>query len=120
MVHEMVIAQQILEVALEEARRHRGRCITALHLRLGDLEGVESEVMREAFAIVAQGTIAEEAELAIERIPSRLACEECGEEAMVEELVHGGAIMERCRKCSGPYRILQGKGWTLETVRVST
>jgi hydrogenase nickel incorporation protein HypA/HybF len=112
------MAQQILQVALEEVRRHGARRVSAIRLTLGELEGIGEEVLREAFAVVSQGTVAEGAELDIERVPGRVECEECEEEATPEGEVHGAAITGLCRTCGGRLRIVQGKGWRLQSVRV--
>jgi hydrogenase nickel incorporation protein HypA/HybF len=117
-VHETIVAEQVLQVALEELKRHKARRVTAILLTVGELEGLGQDVLREAFAIVSRGTPAEGAVFDIETVPGRLECADCGEEAVPEGEVHGAAVIGVCQACGGRIRIVQGRGWNLGSVRV--
>ena len=121
-MHETLLVEEILGAALSEAGKRGAKSVTRLRLRLGALESVSPESLRVAFGERARGTIAEHASLAIERVPGRAVCTECGEPAAVEapDDVHGGPVVGDCPSCGGRTRIVAGKGWTLESVRVVT
>ncbi|OGS50845.1 MAG: hypothetical protein A3K65_03110 [Euryarchaeota archaeon RBG_16_68_12] len=121
-MHEALLAEAILGAALSEAGRRGARAVTRLRLRLGALEGVSPESLRFAFEERARGTIAESASLAIERVPGVAACTECGGTAPLEAPADadGGAPLGACPSCGGRTRIVRGKGWTLDSVRVVT
>lgn len=117
MVHEMVMAEQILRVALEEAERNHVREITTIRLQLGEWEGIQPEVMREAFGVAAEGTIAGKASLEIELVPPRLECQDCGHEKSVSSPGHGESVAGECEECGGRYRVVRGRGWSLLSMR---
>jgi hydrogenase nickel incorporation protein HypA/HybF len=119
-VHESLLAEEILAVALVEAGKRGATSVTRLRLRLGVLEGLSPEGLRVAFEERARGTIAEAASLAIERVPGLAVCTECGERVALEapESSHGAPAVGPCPACGGRVRITEGTGWTLESVRV--
>lgn len=121
-MHESLLAEEILAAALAEAGRRGARSVTRLRLRLGDLEGLSPEGLRAAFEERARGTPAADATLAIERVPGRGVCTECGEPAGLgpPEDAHGPPPALACGACGGRIRIVQGTGWTLESVRIAT
>lgn len=117
-MHETVLAQSILQVAEREARERGGRRITRVHLKLGNLEGVRAEGLREAFGIAARGTIAEGAEIVIDAVPGRVECRACGATARIENADHRGAVRASCPECGGRYRVVDGRGVTVSSVRI--
>ena len=74
-MHELAIAGAVLDVALDHAR---GRRVTRIHIRVGYLRQVVPTALRFAFELIAQGTLAEDAELDIEPVPAAGRCETCG------------------------------------------
>jgi len=121
-VHETLLVEEILGAALSEAGKRGAKSVTRLRLKLGALEGVSPESLRVAFEERARGTIAEGASLAIERVSGRAVCTECGEPVAVDAPgdAHGAPLVGDCPSCGGRTRIVAGKGWTLESVRVVT
>ncbi len=122
-MHEGLLAEAILSAALAEAGKRGARSVTRLRLRLGALEGMTPEGLRAAFEERASGAIAAGASLAIERVPGRGVCTECGEPAALEapaEEAPGAPAAGACAACGGRVRVVQGTGWTLESVRVVT
>lgn len=82
-MHEMAIAQGILDIALENAGRHDAAKITVIKLQVGEMTEVEPEALRFCFAALAAGTPAAEAILEIETTPLRARCRDCGHEFAV-------------------------------------
>jgi hydrogenase nickel incorporation protein HypA/HybF len=120
MTHELVIAEALLRVALEEARQHGASRVRALRLEIGDLEGLEPGVLQESFDVVAQGTRAAGARLTVDAVPAKIVCEDCGRESSGEKQAHGGDVSGRCPECGGRWRIVRGRGWKLLSVKVET
>lgn len=83
-MHEMAIAQGILELALENAAQHEAHIIHKICLRVGKMTGVESEALRFCFQSLAEGTIAAKAVLEIESVPLVGRCRECGRQFDIE------------------------------------
>ena len=60
-MHEMAIAEGILDIALDYAHENKAQRIDRIHLLLGELSGVETEALSLAFSSMQRGTIAENA-----------------------------------------------------------
>jgi len=74
-VHELAIAQSMVEIA----RRHaRGRRVTGMDVRVGHLRQVVPDSLTFALELVAQGTELEGAQINIEHVPAAGVCRECG------------------------------------------
>ena len=85
-MHELSIALSIIEVATEEAERHPGARVEAIHLRLGPLAGVVKEALLSAYELARERTTFEEARLVIEDIPVVVYCSNCKAERAVRSV----------------------------------
>lgn len=82
-MHELSIAEAVLGVVEAHAR---GRRVTRVELRVGHLRQVVPDALTFAFAVVAEGTLAEGAELAIAQVPVAGRCRDCGAESELPSL----------------------------------
>jgi hydrogenase nickel incorporation protein HypA/HybF len=94
-MHEMGIAQNILDIALEAANKEGASRISRIDLVAGELRGLVPMQLTFCFGIVAQNTIASGAYLNIEETPVTGHCEECSADFKVEDYVY------LCPKCGG-------------------
>ena len=76
-MHEFSIAQSIIQIVLEEARKANARKVIKVTLNIGELAGVLPESLYFCFELLAKSTIAENATLAIKRIPIGARCSQC-------------------------------------------
>jgi hydrogenase nickel incorporation protein HypA/HybF len=83
-LHEMALAQGILEVALDTAAKHGAAKIGRIKLLVGQMTNAEPEALKFCFGALSAGSIAEGAELDITITPLRGRCKECGHEFTVE------------------------------------
>ncbi len=86
-MHEMSIAQGIVDIAIDIANEHNSQEIKAIHLQLGVMAGVVEESLLFCFAAITKGTIAEGAVLEIEKIPLTARCLDCHHSFDVEGYV---------------------------------
>ena len=93
-MHELGIANEILDVALFEADRHAARKVTSIRLRVGVLRAIEPENLSFLFEHLARGTPAEGALLEIVEEPIRVECPSCG----ITEVRSFTAECPRCRE----------------------
>ena len=69
-MHELSIAMSIVEMAQEEeAAKHGGVQVTAIHLKLGALSGVVKEALVSAYEMAREDTPLQGAALVIEEVP---------------------------------------------------
>ena len=102
-MHELAVCQALMEqiesIALEEQADH----VTAIHLGIGPLSGVEPRLLEQAFSIARAGSIAADAELVIASMPIQVSCKQCGQltEALPSRLVCGSCGDWRTSLVSG-------------------
>jgi len=76
-VHELGIAQSIVEAVRQEVLRHGGGRVSRVGLKVGELSGVNADALRFSFEVTVQDTELTGAELAIEEVPLRFRCTRC-------------------------------------------
>lgn len=91
-MHEMALAQSVVDITVEHAA---GAKVRTIRLSIGALSHVEPRALEFGFEVVAKGTVAEGATLAIDRPPGLAWCTDCS--ATVEVTGHG----EPCPRCGG-------------------
>lgn len=79
-MHEIGLMNDALALALKRAEQEKVTSIRQVTFRIGDGSGVVPEVIEFAFSVATRGTLAEGAQLAIERVPVVCSCLACGEE----------------------------------------
>jgi hydrogenase nickel incorporation protein HypA/HybF len=77
-MHEFAIAQSMVDVAVSEAARYKTRRVTVIRCRVGVLRQVVPDMLRSAFEIAADQTLAAGAKVEIEKEPVRFVCRQCG------------------------------------------
>lgn len=108
-MHEMSLAEGVLQLVEETARREQASRVSRVILEIGRLAAVEGEALRFCFDVVTRGGIAEGAVLEIIDVPGSGWCLPCGETVPIEERY--GA----CPKC-GSHQV-QPTGGTEMRVR---
>ena len=79
-MHELSLAKGILDVVEDCARENDCARISRIRVRVGEFAAVMPDAMTTAFSIIAQGTVAEGAELVLEDVPAVGRCRACGRE----------------------------------------
>lgn len=97
-MHEMALTESIVEIATEAAKEQGAQKVKRVFVDVGALSHVEPDALLFCFAAVSAGTIAEGAELEIDRVPGAGQCLDCGKNVMLTEQF--GA----CPEC-GRYRV---------------
>lgn len=79
-MHELSIAQSIVDTALQQADAHGGRRVLTVGVRVGDTSGVAIDALEFCFEMTTKDTRMEGATLALERVPVRFRCLACSGE----------------------------------------
>lgn len=77
-MHELSVAQALVDQLGVLVRREGALRATAVTLRVGALSGVDAEALRLAFPVAAETGSARDAELTIEEVPVSAHCNACG------------------------------------------
>jgi hydrogenase nickel incorporation protein HypA/HybF len=78
-MHEMGIANSILEAVATELRRHSGSRASKVGVRIGELAAIDADSLRFCFDALARDTELEGLQLQIEVCPRRHRCDTCSE-----------------------------------------
>ena len=103
----------LIDAVERVAEREHAIRVASLTVKIGALSGVEPALLAHAFEIARMGTIAQGAELLIESMPIRVACQSCGTESDVpaQRLI--------CNRCGGwQVRIISGDELYLSRVEL--
>jgi len=76
-MHELSIAQNIVDIAIKECKKVGGKKINCITLKLGKAAGVNIKCLLFAFNVVKEGSIAENAVLNYEEVDIEGTCMKC-------------------------------------------
>lgn len=77
-MHELAICQSLMVQVEKIALERDAKSVTSIVIGMGPLSGVECQLLKSAYPIASAGTVAEHAELIIEKLPIRVKCNQCG------------------------------------------
>ncbi len=83
-MHELSLAQALLDTALHHPACSASSRVIRLDVKVGALAGVDVDSLTFCFALASKDTPAEGAQLRIEVTPARGRCRACGEERVLE------------------------------------
>ena len=95
----------------QEAHAYDGAQVHRLHVKIGELSGVELDLLKTAFDTFRERTICHAAELTINTVAPAWACPSC------ERDVARGSIL-RCDECGRPARMIRGDEIILERIEM--
>jgi hydrogenase nickel incorporation protein HypA/HybF len=110
-MHEYSLAQSLLDRVEREARARGAASVTRIELRLGELSGVEVELLRSAWSLVCPGTPCAGAILDVVGVAARWRCPRCDAEPAA------GAVL-RCPTCGVPARLVEGDELVLQRLEL--
>ncbi len=112
-MHEMAIAQSIIEIVEREARKHNSGCVKRVKVQIGEFSGVVREALEFSFEVAKSGTIAENAELEVEVIGFKAKCKACNFE------INGVDDFNLfCPNCGEPMEIVSGREMRVEYIEI--
>jgi hydrogenase nickel incorporation protein HypA/HybF len=94
-MHEVALAQSIVDLVEDQARRDSFTRVSTVHISLGALSRVDPQALDFGFEVAARGTVAEGAKLAIDRPGGMGFCTACSKNVAVDG--YGDA----CPACGG-------------------
>ena len=104
-MHELSIAMSIIELVQEESAKRGGVPVTAVHLKLGELAGVEKEALLGSFEMACEDTPLKGARLIVEDIPVRVVCRKCNARRPISSVQ-----LFCCAECGTPSaEVVQGR-----------
>jgi hydrogenase nickel incorporation protein HypA/HybF len=114
-MHELAIAESLLEIVVEEARRHDLEKVHVIRLQIGVMANVVPEALTFSFEMVSQNTIAWGATMEIETTPVVAQCSKCDLRFEVDNQVY------LCPHCGQPdLKLVSGRELSLVNIEGET
>ncbi len=101
-MHELSIAESILDKVRAEALRHPGARFTRVGVRIGEVSGIDPDALSFGFEMIVKDSPWEPLALAIERCPRVQRCNACN-----HEFTAAGSDT-RCPKCGEAFTLCVG------------
>jgi hydrogenase nickel incorporation protein HypA/HybF len=93
-MHEMSIAQSLIQILQEEMAKHGAATLRSVRLSIGEMSAIVPESLSFCFEIITQGTPLEGAKLLMDRIPLKGYCPDCDQPFDIKDFVF---ICPTCR-----------------------
>jgi hydrogenase nickel incorporation protein HypA/HybF len=84
-MHEMAIAQSIMDIVEQEMARHGATKVSTIRLVVGEFTAVVPQSLSFCIEMITKGTPLEGVQLEIEPVPLTGRCTGCGEEFAIQE-----------------------------------
>lgn len=103
-MHELSIAQSIVELAEEVAIKEKANSIQSIDIEIGTLSGVVLDALEFAMEITVKNTILKNAEINYLKINGKADCRECKLKFETNDLL---AFCPNCKRAN--FKIIDGK-----------
>jgi hydrogenase nickel incorporation protein HypA/HybF len=114
-MHEFSVCQSLIRKLAQISHENGDAAALCLNVTIGPLSGVEPQLLQQAFPHARIGTVAEQCELNIERVPIRVHCSEC----QLESAAEMNSLL--CGQCgSNNTQLVSGDELLLESVEFSS
>jgi hydrogenase nickel incorporation protein HypA/HybF len=112
-MHELSIAQSIVEMAEEQAKGHEAKVIEEIELEIGALAGIDLHALEFALESCVKGTLLETARIVRHDIPGEGRCGDC------ETVFQINTLFNPCPSC-GSYavKVIRGKELRIKSIIV--
>ena len=110
-MHEYSIVQSLVGRVAEEAARVGATRVHRLEVRIGELSGVEIDLLETAYETFREGSICDGAPMEVTFVPARWRCDGCGQGFARGEVL-------RCAACERPARLVEGDEIYLDRIEM--
>lgn len=110
-MHEYSIVAALVEKVEEIARERNAVTVRSLLVKIGELAGVETDLLATAYETFRERTVCESADLTILPVAARWVCSGCAWS------IPRGAVLQ-CSRCHAPALLAEGDEIVLERVEL--
>lgn len=113
-MHELSVTKGLLDTVLKSAKENNARKVCKVSVVMGDYYDYVPEIVAEYFGLLAEESIASEAELDFETVPVKIYCNRCQKEYEGKRI---SAI--RCLDCgTNDIIVLSGKELYIKDMQI--
>jgi len=114
-MHEMALVQDLLRQVERLRRQHHADRVTVITVQVGELAGIEPELLRSAYELLAPAAGLGATQLELTSVPLQGRCQSCGQAVRVER------FRFVCPACGGrDVTDLQGESLVLQRLVFET
>ena len=110
-MHEYSVVSALLGQVDAQARRHRATAVHRVRVCIGELSGVDPELLASAYELARTGGLCAAAPLEVVTVAARWQCPRCG-----AELARGSRLS--CPLCATPARLVEGEEILLDRIEL--
>ena len=112
-MHEQSLVRALLSQVAQVREENGRRNVTAIHVEVGPLSGVEPELLTSAFLQLRTDSCASQAELVLQHVDLLGYCSLCKTESLIEDFNF------RCPNCSEGLSVTCGDSLTLTSITLA-
>ncbi len=86
-MHELAIAQNILEIVQQSVPENQTKSVRGIRIRVGQMSGIVPDSLDFCFSAIINDTHLQRARLAIEQVPTLSQCKTCAHRFGIEDWV---------------------------------
>ena len=110
-MHEYSIVSALLQRVEVEAQSRGATSVGRIRVALGELSGVDPELLSTAYEVFRERTLCQDAPMEIRTVSASWVCPSCG-----RTLARGQVL--RCPSCQAPARLVSGDEIILEQIEM--
>jgi hydrogenase nickel insertion protein HypA len=117
-MHEYILADKVLQSALEFAKENGLQSIHEIDIDVGELLGMETSSLSVAFKILSEKTEAEGSKLRVHRVKGIVVCNKCGFRGGLKQISHTHSIDPAfaCPNCAAPVSVETGNDIKINSI----
>jgi hydrogenase nickel incorporation protein HypA/HybF len=130
-MHEWSLAEAVLKSSIKEAKKRSLKKLLEVKIVLGDLQGIEEEIVKFGLESLKKGTMAEEADFIFTKEDAAFQCRNCQYDWNLKDMnLNNETIREsihfvpevvhsfiRCPACGSPdFEVIKGRGIYIEEI----
>lgn len=108
-MHEYSIVQALYDAVVLQASARGARSVHGVHVRIGEMSGVDPDLLDTAWKTFRVNTMCETAAMEVEIVPAEWLCGLCG-----APVARGSALA--CAVCGAPAKLNQGDEILLDRI----
>ncbi|MDY6970234.1 MAG: hydrogenase maturation nickel metallochaperone HypA [Spirochaetota bacterium] len=114
-MHELSIMNSIIDIVLEYAEEYNVKRVNKINLKIGALSDIIPEWAQSYFDMLSKDTVADKAELIIDKIEARIKCRSCGDEYTLKNK----NLIFTCNRCGSlNIDLLSGRELSITSIDV--
>ena len=117
-MHEMALVRNVVDIVLDQAEKANATEVKAVYLTIGYGRDIVEEYFDGLFLFLARGTVAEHAELVIQRTPYTVRCNQCHRVFHIDVFDEKTWVCPFC-KAERDYKLNSGMEFAITRIEVA-